>query len=204
MKLAHQFPVGEPSPFHACDHEPELVVGVLGPLVVPSGETRRTAFRRSSTSVARSRLRMTVGVCATSAHRPCKFKPTKPRCPLLSHAASSSPNLMPPSPAAQIPQEREGSKTFVKGFIAHGGVDCGVLAPTAKESCEGMSSEFVYLLGQETLDLFSLDGWPHLARAIGCTLMKRSESGEASGARPADGLSADPRRTLKGCRRNRA
>lgn len=81
-------------------------------------------------------------------------------------------------------------KTFVKACIAHGGVDCGVLAPTAKELCEGMSSEFVYLLDQETLDLFSLDGWPHSARAIGCTLRERSESGETSGARLVDRLAA--------------
>ena len=85
----------------------------------------------------------------------------------------------------------EEYKTLVKGCIAHGGVDCGVLAPTAKKSCEGMSSEFVYLINQETLDVFSLEGWPHSARAIGCTLPKRSGSGEASGARPTDRLSSD-------------
>lgn len=98
----------------------------------------------------------------------------------------------------------EEYKTLVKGCIAHGGVDCGVLAPTAKESCEGMSSEFVYLLDQETLDLFSLDGWPHSARAIGCTLRERSESGDASGlARWTVSLQATPR-TSDTWRRSRA
>ena len=64
----------------------------------------------------------------------------------------------------------ETYKTLVRECVALGVVDCGVLAPTAKKSCEGMSPEFVYLLDQETLDVFSLDGWPQSSRAIGCTL----------------------------------
>lgn len=64
----------------------------------------------------------------------------------------------------------EAYKTLVRECVAHGGIDCGVLAPTAKTSCEGMSPENVFLLDQETLDVFSLKGWPRSSRAIGCTL----------------------------------
>ena len=61
-------------------------------------------------------------------------------------------------------------RALVRECVALGVVDCGVLAPTAKKSCEGMSPENVYRLDQETLDIFFLDGWPQASRAIGCTL----------------------------------
>ncbi len=64
----------------------------------------------------------------------------------------------------------ETYRDLVKACIWQGGIDCGVLAPTAKKSCEEASPEFTFLLNEETLEVFGLDGWPHAAYAIGCTL----------------------------------
>ena len=64
----------------------------------------------------------------------------------------------------------ETYRDLVKACIWQGGIDCGALAPTAKKSCEEASPEFTYQLNEETLEVFGLDGWPHTAYAIGCTL----------------------------------
>ena len=64
----------------------------------------------------------------------------------------------------------EAYRTLVEDCITHGGIDCGVLAPTAKKSCEGMSPHYVFLLDEITLGMpVGLGVWPSSARGIGCT-----------------------------------
>lgn len=66
----------------------------------------------------------------------------------------------------------EAYRTFVAECVAHGGVDCGVLSPTAKQACEenwiDIPGGLEFLLNAEAVELFGLDGWPGSAYGIAC------------------------------------
>lgn len=85
----------------------------------------------------------------------------------------------------------EMHRGLLKACIEHGGVDCGVLAPTAKESCEAhgvaeFGEEWVYRLDEETVEFWGLDGFPYSSPAIGCQMLR-------PGAVPTDWDSRVPR-----------